>query len=145
MLDSVVREGDMAVFDAASFQGRTLIGLTPYRMKGSSHVKSDHKAFCLAEDADPIEVMCDYAFANFATPGKCKLVFFVFQPRVESQTAKGPNGQSFILQGQGFKAQMMIQVPAIDPATGTPDPNQAAIIGMGKFQLAAGKTIAQLS
>ncbi len=148
MPDSVIKAGDFAVFDAASFTkaGITLISPAKFTMSSDSLIKTTQKAYCLLGDEANISVTCQYQSNLFEMPGMGTLTVLKLDTAQQSTVATGPDGKPFILKGGKFQAIFTPgSVKAFNVVKDAMQDLTPKYVGEGYFELAEDPFFVQLS
>ena len=129
-MDYVILNGDQAIFDA-SFSPAVVVPM-PGTISASNPASSGESSVCVEGDESSVVVPgAAYTSGAFSTPGVGTLTIESLGSDQTTQNAKS-NETALILKGSQFQAKFEVTAPAINPASGEPDP-VTTYSGTGSF------------
>lgn len=120
MSDCILIHGDHVMFQP-NF-GPAIVVVRPGTLQGSGGGTFSGKQVCIDGDEKRVAVPgCPYVSGSFVTPGAGTLKIQSLAPNQKASKTKSGR-KPVLLKGGTFVATFQVQSPAVDPATGVPDP-----------------------
>lgn len=137
MLDTVLINGDYAIFDPL-FKGGLITGpIMPGKIRGSGKATVKKKKICVKGDEDSVVVRnCPYIAGSYVIPG---IGTFTIKKLNANQISKKTKlaKKGVLLKGSWFQAEFTVNTPAQQPNPPAPnllDQVGKKYIGSGRFQ-----------
>ncbi|MBE9116396.1 hypothetical protein IQ249_10845 [Lusitaniella coriacea LEGE 07157] len=131
MTDFILIDSDKVKFNPAVALATVVV--SDGALTGSGKATFKGKKVCVEGDEGNVSVPgCAYTMGSFSTPGTGTLsIDSLGKDQVAMKTKC--EGKAMLLKGSLFVAKFAVQQPAIDPSTGSPDPNKE-YLGNGTFE-----------
>lgn len=129
-MDYVILSNDQVMFNVG-FSPAIVVPVSGV-ITGSAQALSNGLMACVTGDEASVQVPgVAYTSGAFATPGVGLVTILALGGDQQAQQGKS-GGRPFILKGSTFQAQLQVLAPAINPASGVPDP-VPLYFGSGQF------------
>lgn len=137
MLDTVIINGDYAIFDTVIAGGIVTGPIMPGRIKGTGQTTVKKKKVCVKGDERSVVVMnCPYIAGSYSIPGMGTFTIKKLSPNQVSKKTKLAK-KGILLKGSIFQAEFTVNTPAQQPNPPAPnllDQVGKKYMGSGKFQ-----------